>query len=496
MGVVQDSLLGAYLLSRLTRCSTRPHGRVAAASLPEAATPPPQHCCGPAWPGRAARCSAWCSPSGSTPGSAAETTQWWCGAAAGSRSRPGRAGHRRGGVTTERARRGPDATVRFLSDVQRCAAVWLPSAASPWAWGTASPRGRRAGGARRDRPGAGQHRRRRRRQDDRAARVAGCCCCAAGGAAVEGASPDNALLGAKSRAPRAASSTARSWGAARTGQRARIRQARRRVAPSPPTRAATAPPTAAASWPTRTPSACCPPSTSSAPWGREGLVDTAVKTVTGYLQRRRSRPARASAWRSTGACATATARVVEFEYGGDGIAPERLQHVPLHEARAPTTSWAPCPGPSCAACRRATRCAASGPRPAGRWRRRARALGCPWTRAAGDRGRSGGPAAPGDGPARGGPGRRRGRGGLARRLTSELACAELELSVRYHLRHASVVDVGLTPTRSPPSCTAAASASGVSSWRRARWWAASPPRASRALHADDPQHLPPPGSPP
>ena len=64
--------------------------------------------------------------------------------------------------------------------------------------------------------------------------------------------------------------------------------------------------------------------------GREGLVDTAVKTSrTGYLQRRMNKAMEDHRTHADGTVRTAAGDVVSFRYGADGLAPARVERAPL-----------------------------------------------------------------------------------------------------------------------------------------------------------------------
>lgn len=72
--------------------------------------------------------------------------------------------------------------------------------------------------------------------------------------------------------------------------------------------------------------------------GREGLVDTAVKTAaTGYIQRRQVKSME-DLTVSYGTCVTTCDQVVQFSYGGDGFDASKLQRVDLKSLRHPVSS--------------------------------------------------------------------------------------------------------------------------------------------------------------
>jgi DNA-directed RNA polymerase II subunit RPB1 len=64
--------------------------------------------------------------------------------------------------------------------------------------------------------------------------------------------------------------------------------------------------------------------------GREGLIDTAVKTAeTGYISRRLMKALEDVAVRYDGTVRTAKEEVVQFLYGEDGIAGEHVEDMTI-----------------------------------------------------------------------------------------------------------------------------------------------------------------------
>lgn len=92
--------------------------------------------------------------------------------------------------------------------------------------------------------------------------------------------------------------------------------------------------------------------------GREGLVDTAVKTSrTGYLQRRMNKAMEDHRTHEDGTVRTATGDVISFRYGADGLAPARVERAPLpllaEPAAAVRARMAPAEAELALACRAA-----------------------------------------------------------------------------------------------------------------------------------------------